>query len=216
MKLWRKIANYIDSRSLRERWLILGTALAVLVLVVDQFALQTLLDDRKQLGLDLRSTEADIRSQVEEIARLQLALAKNPNEAPRRELAQLEQEMATLERGIAEVTRRLVAPEQMASVLQAVLSRAERLRLISLENLEPLPLEVTHPDSESAAEAYRHGLRIEMQGSFNDALAYLQQLEALPWGFFWDRLEIAAGQYPDNRITIEVYTISVGEEWLGV
>jgi MSHA biogenesis protein MshJ len=217
VKLWRKTASYIDSRPLRERWLILGTAFAVLVLVIDLLALQPLLDDRTQLGRDMRTVEADIRTQNEEIARLQLELAKNPNEAPRRELAQLEQEMALLERRIAEVTRRLVAPDQMASVLQAVLSRAGRLQLISLENLEPQPLEITHPDrDEPEAEAYRHGMRIVMQGSFNDALDYLQELEALPWSFFWDRLEIDAGEYPNNRVTIEVYTISVGEEWLGV
>ena len=65
-------------------------------------------------------------------------------------------------------------------------------------------------------DAYRHGLRIELEGSFADTLAYLQQLEALPWDFYWDRLEIIAGEYPKNRISIEVYTISIGRLWLGV
>jgi MSHA biogenesis protein MshJ len=158
VKLWRKTASYIDSRPLRERWLILGTAFAVLVLVIDLLALQPLLDDRTQLGRDMRTVEADIRTQNEEIARLQLELAKNPNEAPRRELAQLEQEMALLERRIAEVTRRLVAPDQMASVLQAVLSRAGRLQLLSLENLEPQPLEITHPDRDEQQPRHDRGL----------------------------------------------------------
>jgi MSHA biogenesis protein MshJ len=216
VKFWRNLARRLDERTRRERLLIVGTTVAILILFTDQLVLQALLDDQAQLKRDLRASQTAIQEQNEEIARLQVILAKDPNERPRREIAQLHQEISAIEQRIAETTNRLVDPRKMAEVLGAILERGERLRLIRLTNLEPQPLSVMSEDGVQESEAYRHGLRIEFQGSFNDTLAYLEQLEALPWEFFWEGLEISAEAYPLNRVTVEVYTISIGRQWFGV
>lgn len=216
MSAWRKLAQKIDQRSARERWLITGTALAILVLLTDQIVLQTLLGDRSELRSDLRTIETHIRTQNEELARLQATLARDPNVASQRELDQLQRQIVATESEIAAATSRLVDPKQMAGVLRSMLERADGLQLIALQNHEPQPLEVATEESDPETDAFRHSLRIELQGSFNDTLTYLQQLEALPWDFFWENLEITAGEYPQNRITIEIYTISIGRRWLGV
>jgi MSHA biogenesis protein MshJ len=63
---------------------------------------------------------------------------------------------------------------------------------------------------------YRHALRLELQGSYNDTLDYIERLEQLPWGLAWETLDIHMQRYPKARIILHLYTLSLKEEWLGV
>ena len=49
-----------------------------------------------------------------------------------------------------------------------------------------------------------------------DAIAYFDSLGKLPWQFYWDDLQYEVDQYPNAIITLEVHTISMSEELLGV
>ena len=55
-----------------------------------------------------------------------------------------------------------------------------------------------------------------IKGSYLDVLQYLQALETLPWHFYWKVLELNSGTYPLNRVRIELSTLSMDKEWLGV
>jgi hypothetical protein len=46
--------------------------------------------------------------------------------------------------------------------------------------------------------------------------AYLEALEALPYGFFWDRVSLDATQFPKITGSLVVYTVSLRQEWIGV
>ncbi|MDX1594925.1 MAG: type II secretion system protein GspM [Gammaproteobacteria bacterium] len=211
----RRVSHWFRGRSPRERWLVVGSALAVLLLVGDQLVWQPLSESHQRVLGEQHALQTAVRTQQEEMARLQARLGEDPNAAPRRTLDRLEREIAAFDRQIAEVTSQLIEPGEMSRVLEAMLSRVDRLKLVALENLEPEPLK-EEADAASATGAFRHGLRIELEGRFRDAVDYLALLETLPWGFFWERLEIVAGEYPVNRITVEIYTVTVGREWLGV
>jgi MSHA biogenesis protein MshJ len=215
----RRLNRWLDQRPRRERWFISGAVLALLVLLGDQLLLQPLLADIEQARREQGTLQQQIQTQDEELARLRVALAKDPNAAPGQRLALLEREVADLDRAIEQLTRHLIDPQEMAGVLEAMLRRVSGLRLVGLENLAPAPLAAAAAKEDAAGDdlgAFRHGLRLDLRGSFNDALDYLLLLEALPWGFFWDRLEIQVERYPANRIRIEIYTVTVGREWLGV
>jgi MSHA biogenesis protein MshJ len=218
VKPLQRLNQWLNRRPRRERWLISGAALALIVLLGDLLLLQPLLADIEQARHEQGTLQQRIQAQDEELARLRVALANDPNAAPRQRLALLEREVADLDRAIEQLTRHLIDPQEMAGVLEAMLRRVSGLRLVGLENLAPVPLDAAAGEDAASAGlgAFRHGLRIDLHGSFNDALDYLLLLEALPWGFFWDRLEIQVERYPDNRIRIEIYTVTVGREWLGV
>ena len=63
---------------------------------------------------------------------------------------------------------------------------------------------------------YGLDLELELEGPYLAVLAYLEDLEALPWRLYWQVLEIDVDDYPRNRIRIEVATLSLHEEWIGV
>ena len=67
-----------------------------------------------------------------------------------------------------------------------------------------------------APKLYRHTLVLRLEGSYLDCLAYLEQIERLPWRLYWTRLEVDAGEYPRNDIVLEVQTLSLEQGWIGV
>ena len=49
-----------------------------------------------------------------------------------------------------------------------------------------------------------------------DVLAYLHALESLEWRFYWRLLELESTAYPRNRVRIELSTLSLDKDWIGV
>jgi MSHA biogenesis protein MshJ len=47
-------------------------------------------------------------------------------------------------------------------------------------------------------------------------LRYLQALEKLPWRFFWDSVSYQVMEYPDSVVRLELHTLSLSEDWIGV
>jgi MSHA biogenesis protein MshJ len=142
-------------------------------------------------------------------------------------LRTLRERVAKGDNDVKLLTSDLVDPKQMRSVLEELIRRQSGLRLISATNLEPSPL---FEDATASAEAeategaptsnapkvFRHTLVLRLEGSYLDCLAYLQAVERLPWHLYWGRIEVEMGTYPKNAIVIELRTLSLDQEWIGV
>jgi MSHA biogenesis protein MshJ len=63
---------------------------------------------------------------------------------------------------------------------------------------------------------YLHPVELVVEGRYVDVVAYLRELESLPWHFYWRVLELETRQYPLNRVRIELSTVSLDKEWIGV
>ncbi|HEU4844746.1 MAG TPA: type II secretion system protein GspM [Burkholderiaceae bacterium] len=61
---------------------------------------------------------------------------------------------------------------------------------------------------------YRHGVEIVLQGSYLDMIQYMDALQALPSQLFWGKARLDAGQYPDSRLTLTLYTLSLDTKWM--
>jgi MSHA biogenesis protein MshJ len=85
--------------------------------------------------------------------------------------------------------------------------------LVRIRNTTPEFLSAS--EDESDVTFYRHGLEIEVEGSYAACLEYLNAIESLPWRLYWQVLELDVIDYPRNRVRIEVSTLSLDEEWIG-
>jgi MSHA biogenesis protein MshJ len=47
-------------------------------------------------------------------------------------------------------------------------------------------------------------------------LKYLDAIERLPWRIYWGRLDLKTLDYPTIQILIELHTLSLDAEWIGV
>lgn len=91
---------------------------------------------------------------------------------------------------------------------------------------QPMPVPVPGlgpglgPDPATIATAkprellYRHGVEIVLQGSYLDMINTMQALEALPVQLFWGGARLDAQQYPEARLTLTLYTLSLDEQWM--
>ena len=69
--------------------------------------------------------------------------------------------------------------------------------------------------SSAASELlYRHGVELIVRGNYLDMVDYLDALEALPIQLFWTRAALEVEQYPNARLSLTVYTLSLDKKWM--
>ena len=69
---------------------------------------------------------------------------------------------------------------------------------------------------EELPQIYKHGILIELRGSYAATLQYLRMLESLPWKFYWEAMRFEMDEYPVARIIIVINTLSLNKEWVRV
>lgn len=207
----------IDALTLRERAMLFLALITVLYLLA-QLLLFSPLEAQQKRALErigaLQKEIAAFEGQMQDILRGQ---GQDPDADNQRQKRQLMAQIEALDKRIGGAVQGLIAPQQMARVLEEVIRRQSGLRLQRIESLPARPL-VEPVAGETAAQTglWRHGVRLEFTGDYLSALAYLHALQTLPWALYWDELEIAMEKYPQTRITIVVHTLSLSEGWIGV
>lgn len=208
----RAVMERIDSMSIRERAMSAAAVLAVLWAVWDGMLMQPLSDlqDARQEQL------ASITQQVNELNRSIQSLAgvqpDDAGNAVRRQLAETRSRAIELDTQLRVVMRELVPMSEMAALLESMLLGAGDLELLGMQTLPPEP--IIADDTETGY--YRHGIQVDLRGSYLDALAYLQALENLRWRFLWDAVELEVVEHPASRIVITVHTLGERPGVIGV
>ena len=77
----------------------------------------------------------------------------------------------------------------------------------------PAPAPVPAPATPSDL-LYRHGVELTVRGNYLDMVNYLDALEALPTQLFWGRAALEVEEYPNARLTLTVYTLSLDKKWM--
>lgn len=215
--LFKKYTDRINGLSLRERGIIFVALLVVIYGVAANLLFPPLTAEQTRLTKQL----ADKRAQVQAIeGQIQTALAKSvqdPDAPNRAKRVQLEAQLKALDESLAAVTSRLVPPREMTRMVEQVLLKNRRLEVVHLKSLPPEPLQKLASAATGGGAgltAYRQGMHIELRGNYLDILAYLRELEALPWKMFWGQVSLKVEQYPVSHVTLRIYTLSTQPGWI--
>lgn len=211
---WRMLEERFAKLARRERLVLLaGGALAILVLgftaIEGRFKLAA------QLQKQVTQARADTTAARAQTAELVRRLAQDPDADTRTRIAELRQQIDRLDTEVKGAHRGLVAPERMAAVLEDMLTRNRRVRLVSLKTL-PVSGLLEAKDEAVARNVYKHGIELTLQGRYLDLLDYLAKLEKLPVQMFWSQAKMDASDYPRVRISVIVYTLSLNKDWMVV
>src|SRR5690606_2511871 len=142
------------------------------------------LEQARQAQLEsVASQLADVNRSIQTIAEPR---GGNLEQDARRRLAELRSQTIELDTALRQMTRELVEPNEMAALLERVLEQTGRLRLVGMETL---PADPVVAEGEETGY-YRHGLAVDVRGSYLDTLKYLEALERLRWQFFWHSVEL--------------------------
>lgn len=210
----------IDAMAVRERVLVFAAAAAILAGLLYTLLVAPAQQRVMQLGREAESTAAQVRELQIQLDALARRAEADPDEDNRRALARLREETAAVDAELRERTLEFISPAQMTRVVEDLVTRTEGLTLLALQSELPVLaeglVEPAEGDATDAPRIYRHGLSVELSGSYHAVLAYTQALEALPWKLFWDELELVTDTYPTARVRLRVYTLSLNEAWIGV
>ncbi len=218
MERVQDVAARIDALTLRERAFVLAAILAVVGGLWEASLAGPLQGREQRASLKVENLSQRLGQLNESMSATADGLTDGaPNRMER--LQVLRRHLQETEESVRIFTSDLIDPTQMRIVLEELIQAQGGLRLISLSNLDVRPLVEADEDSERSDDSprlYRHGLVLVLEGAFLDCLDYLRSVEALPWQLYWSRLELEADDFPVNRILVELHTLSLEEEWIGV
>lgn len=211
LAMFEKLQAQVEKMNLRERLLVFATGL---VLVGSLWYMGLMEPLNKKID-NTRNEIETVRGRIGSINQsleVQALAASGGSIGYQEQFSLIQRRLEELNEKLGGYTAELIGPGEMAQVLQGVLKEQSNLRLIRIHNLPPQAMSMNEDDD---AIFYRHGLEMEFEGGYFACLEYLQQIEALPWRFYWQILELEVLEYPHNRIRLEVSTLSPHEEWIG-
>jgi len=228
-----QMAARFDALSIRERALVACAVLGAIVMLWMLMVLDPISGKARSLEAEKAALEEDIAAAQNGIETAPMTLALAEQKKVQTALDEINVQLASKSAG-------LIPPERMVQVIHDVLSRQRGVSLVSLHNkpvtslVQSVPEETTGtaPAPEDGAEGstpaaadaapieasgpFVHPVEIVVEGSYLDVLAYLKALEALDWRFYWKVLDLETQRYPINRVRIELSTLSMDKDWIGV
>lgn len=218
--------------SAREMALIFLSGLVVCIMLPFNFSLDKNLALIKADKVKLTKTtnnNADLERSIQELS---LALKSDPNKILYDQISQLEKRLASVDKQLLTLTEELINPIEMRQALIKLLKLQKGVSLMSFEVLpaHPLIFSVTDETPEALNQVeddtarnqalpsglYKHGIQIKLSGKYFQLRDYLQQLEDLPWKFFWHNFNYELKAYPVSELKIEIYSLSTNQEFIGV
>ena len=233
LERWVELCERFDGLVVRERLLLFGSCLAGIYLIFD-----TLFIIPAGAEVDRLKTEAEaIDKRSQQIASEKKVFdklsARDPDANLKREQLKLQGKLLQLEGSLDELQLRLVPSDKLPQILQSVSTRAEKVKLKSIQTLSPEGIDlagrtlrlasigeatknfVQGEGDAQADKVYRHGIVLEMSGGYFQIMDFLKALESLEWRFYWERMDYQVEQYPNASVYIELYTLSTDEGMLG-
>jgi MSHA biogenesis protein MshJ len=230
MLWWQKkplaglIQNY-EKTSDREQKIILICIVSILSIALYMAAIEPVILSYDEISEERDGLVVKNRSVKDELERTLTKKYQDPNDPLNTEFNEIEKKNLKLNEDIGRLTKALVAPKQMVSLLESVLKDDRRMKLISLNNLpkenlifhiEEAGSDISEPSDVDEGLIYKHAFEIEMEATYDSTVQYLQRIDKLPWKVFWQNLRYEAKSYPNGNLKIKIYTLSTSREVLGV
>ncbi|MCX7193499.1 MAG: type II secretion system protein GspM [Proteobacteria bacterium] len=217
---WNLACNKVDVMSLRERAMLFGIAVLLLVFVINATLFDPLLNRQKTLSAGIAQQQQETRVLQAQIQAILQARSADEHSPMRARIQALRLQLQQSDSFLQSRRDRLVAPSKMAGLLEQVLRNDDKLHLVELKTLPVSLLIEPKPDAKvlasPAQQIYKHGVQITVRGGYLDLLRYLTALEKMPTQMFWGEVSLSVTVYPDAVMILTVYTLSLDKTWLTV
>jgi len=221
MEWLKPLVDKLNALSLRERVLIFVACLVLIQQVWDSMLWLNMSQQGENLLGSVEQTEQQINQLQAETLIFSAKLKVDPDTKNRDDIARLEKQLKRVRKDTTEASAQLVSPAEMAKLLEQLIVSEPELELLSMKTLQATPL-LPMPEVEGNAakenpyQVYKHVFSLEFSGSYLATLRYLEALEGLPWTFFWDDIDYTVQEYPNSKVTLLLYTLSLSAGWIGV
>ena len=244
LQQWLKLSTKLDAMTLRERAMVFVAATGAILFLIYTLVVEPMLARQTVLLAQIKQQQNQVAGIDAEITAKAQGFNLDPDAQERVRLQAVRVEIDRISAGLLAVQKGLVAPEKIAPLLENLLSGHGKLRLMAMKTLPVTGMNESFAASAAPAAAappagaapapqpapagqpaqpappkprellYRHGVEIVLQGSYLDMVNYMQALEALPVQLFWGKASLDAQQYPNSRLTLTLYTLSLDQKWM--
>ncbi len=240
---WQVYKDKFAQFSAREQVLIALTGMVAIIFTVYFYVAAPIYMQVDNLQRQNHQVINETKSIRHTITELQNALTKHPDEVLKIQIAQKQRKLAAIDKSLLALTSSLVNPLEMRLALEQLLRMQKGVKLISFEVQSAQPLITAKLDTANQVinkdkakknqqikvsnnllletgvadtHLYRHTIKLTLKGSYFQLRDYLAQLETLPWKFFWEKFNYKLVKYPKSELTIEIYSLSLKQEFIGV
>lgn len=217
---FKVLADRIDAMSVRERGLVFFAVIVVLYLFAQNVVFGPLRAEQGRFENDIKTKREQVRNVDNQLSALVAGVPLDADARNRSKLAALTQQLQELDARVDRMTVGMVSPQEMAKLIEQMLSRNKKLALVKLEALAAKPIDQEPAGAAAAkppeATMYRHGMRVVLRGRYFDIVEYLKTLERLPWKVSWGEVSLETDKYPISKVSFVVYTLSRNPGWIGV
>jgi len=216
-----KYAVRFNNLSLRFRLLITLSFILILFMLFDMFWFSNNGNLIKQTNNTIINLSQEKNNLVEAQKTKNQRITSKRNDPKYQLIESLDKQLEQAKLQLKERTLNLVQPEDMAKVLNTIITSSKNLKLQSLSKLETTKLsdktstDSNDTDQENLVELYRHRMQIILNGSYSATYKFLEDLENMEKQVAFDSFEYKVETYPKAEIKLVVSTLSLNKEWIG-
>lgn len=223
---WLTLSNKLEALSKRERWMVLLAGLVVIYAVMNALLLAPVLKKKAQLISDISLSQAQMADASQQLAAFAQNPVLDPDQLNREKIAQLQAALQIQGRQLYALKNTLISPQAMPDLLKGLLQKNSAVKLLAMKTLPPENILQQDKSAETAnAPAvmvadlpliYKHSMEITIAGHYLDLLHYAEALQNLPLHILWSKASLQSKQYPENELTLTLYTLSLDKTWLSI
>lgn len=218
----------VNSLSSRERGLFFLVILGVVYYLWQALIFDTVFGSKEKLEESIKLARKQVEQLTTQVNSIYEIIRLNPKTELSDRVELLRKEKKKYEDSIALLTKQLIPPKEMSKLLEEILARNKELTLVKMENIPEEPIfkqqevngktkeDLNKKDEPNKVQIYKHGVKLELVGTYFITKKFLQSLEQLPWQLLWDELQYEVKDYPNASIKIVIYTLSLQKSYVGM
>lgn len=212
-----------------QKWLVLSKRDRLMLFLVGLFAILGLSDTylTDPLRQEIALKHIEIAQFEQEIAKAKLNVAEakagltgaaNPLQ---QQIDAINADITSQEKKLAEIGKIMVSPKDILPVLKKLLAQHKDVSVLAMETMPPTGFIKKHVGQNADVSAaatptlYQHTIKLRLSGNYLALGRYVADLKKLGQTIAWEAAELKSN-YPENELTLEIYTLSSQLVWMGI
>lgn len=200
---------WYKKRKPREKLFLILLSFAVIYFLWDFFLISPIVKQQTTLKSTIQLMQLKTKTATQQIMELTNIVNSPEFVLIYAEKKRLIQQTQTLKQKIVTLKPYFISVADLPKLTKDILTAQNDTFLVSLKSLNSTPwtpIDVTK--TKVLTTIVQLPIQIEFKSNYFNTIAYLINLEKLPWHIYWESLNYKVTQYPEANVEITFYTLN--------